>query len=502
MSDELRNRLARLSDRVPEGGGALERLRETRERRARATARRALAVGLSIVLVGAVVAVTALRDDGAVPAPGDSSTAATTWQLPPTTYLWPENWARAADRDELAQVQERADAGDPDVAWRLDPEQTLRRFLATVLAWEEPTIRELDALAAGRLFSVTPPCPGGVDCQWDTWLTVTLDQPAGRGDGGVWSVAAATNDALGLDVPTDGVVQAGSDLRFQLQLPDGRSAHAGIVASNGCREASEFASAIDRGDPILRVPAAEDDDPACGASGAGYLFVYAMDDTTVPTGDPLLEAAAIEYPWLSMIPVEVQMATPDATGDAAEAVIIECTGPGSEGTRVLTPTVAAQSDGVHVEVRNTSDVDLGISFANVGDNADIGVTELVLDSPPGPERALCLGNDTDPGEDPGPAFEVVDPNGFWVSTDLGGEVCSVGNIDYGELPAGIADPVEAARDALGRRVEDGDTLHVAGYPDARVEKVVVLERDGRAIASVAMFEGSVGWFAHTVTTCE
>jgi hypothetical protein len=75
------------------------------------------------------------------------------------------------------------------------------------------------------------------------------------------------------------------------------------------------------------------------------------------------------------------------------------------------------------------------------------------------------------------------------------------NIDYGGLPEGIADPIEAARDALGDRVREGDELVLAGYPDATVEKVVVLRRDGTPIASVEMFEGASGWVAHTVTTC-
>jgi hypothetical protein len=263
---------------------------------------------------------------------------------------------------------------------------------------------------------------------------------------------------------------------------------------------SEFALAIDEGTSELMAPDLRSDDPACGEIGAGYLFVYSMDDTTVPTGDPLLEAAAIEYPWLTMMPVEIQMdAAPASSDEPAPAAIIECSGPGVEGTNVLTPVVAAQADGVHVEIRNTSDANLGISFATRGDNADVGTTELVLDSPPGGERAVCTG-DTDEwvGEVP---FEIVDPEGYWVSTELEGEACSVGNLDYGGEPQGFADPVEAARDALGSRIQPGDELSLAGYPEATVEKVVVLHRDGVPVISVAMFEGSRGWYPHTVTDC-
>jgi hypothetical protein len=191
-------------------------------------------------------------------------------------------------------------------------------------------------------------------------------------------------------------------------------------------------------------------------------------------------------------------AVPDT--DAPTVAVIECSGPGIEGTRVLTPVVAAQPDGVHVEVRNTTDVDLGIDFATRGDNAGVGTTELVLDSPPGTEEALCADTETDRGV-PGVPFEIADPEGYWVPTDLVGDACSVGNLDPAGTPEGIADPVEAAADALGSRVERGDGLILAGYPEAAVEKVVILRRDGVPIASVAMFEGTAGWYPHTITAC-
>ena len=102
---------------------------------------------------------------------------------------------------------------------------------------------------------------------------------------------------------------AGSQVRFDLDLPEDRSAHAGLVASNGCREASGYTVGLAAGTVTLPVPEAGSDEPPCGMVAAGYLFVYTTDDTTVPVGDPLLEAAAIEYPWLTMLPVEVQMGT-------------------------------------------------------------------------------------------------------------------------------------------------------------------------------------------------
>ncbi len=502
MTDELKDRLERLGDRADEGSDALERLRDARERRDRRRARSALAVGLSVVIVGALVAVT-LRGDGATPAPGVDGPTGEVWELPETPYLWPENWARPEGRQALADAQAAADAGITDVVWRLDPEQVVGRFLGSVLAWEQSDVREMAVRADGHVFAAQPACPRTASCDWNSSLRIVVRQPLVHGESGVWSVLQATSEPLGIrsSLGQSPDLLAGSSVGFELDLPEDRSAHAGLVASNGCRETSEFALALGNGTSSVQVPAAEPQDESCGEVGAGYLFVYAMDDTTVPTGDPLLEAAAIEYPWLTMVPVEVQMGVAPASSDeAAPVAIIECSGPGVSGTEVLTPVVAAQVDGVHVEIRNTSDEDLGISFATRGDDADVGTTELVLDSPPGAEEALCTGDDTDPG-DAGVPFEIVDPDGYWVSTELDGGACSVMNVDYGEMPAGIADPIEAARDALGSRIEEGDELVLAGYPEAAVEKVVVLRRGGVPIISVAMFEGTEGWFEHTVTTC-
>jgi hypothetical protein len=309
MTDELKSRLERLGERAPESTDAIERLRHARDRRNRRRARSALVVGLSVAIAGGLVIVNTIGDGGTEPTPGESPTGAAAWELPATPYLWPENWARPGDRELLASVQDAVDAGTPAVEWRLDPEQVVRRFLATVLAWDDPRVDEIDALAGGRVFVAAPPCPGNAACERQPSLSLVVDQPGEGGDGGVWSVVSVTSEDLQTRSPLgmSPALLAGSQVGFELALPEGRSAHAGLVASNGCREASGFALALESGTSTLTVPAVEVEDPSCGEVGAGYLFVYAMDDTTVPTGDPLLEAAAIEHPWLTMLPVEVQM---------------------------------------------------------------------------------------------------------------------------------------------------------------------------------------------------
>jgi hypothetical protein len=311
MTDEPKGRLGRLGDRVLERRDTIGGSRAARDRRTRRRRRGVLTVVVVVALVGVFVVSGSLRGDGTGSVPGDDDRTGEAWELPTTPYLWPENWARAEDRAALADLQAAADAGDPEIAWRLDPEQVVDRFLETVLAWEEPQVEVTDALADGTVFVAAPRCEGNaVDCDRGT-LLVVVDQPSRRGEGGVWSVVSVSNDALQVRGPLGlaPALLAGSQIGFELTLPEGRAAHAGLVASNGCREVSEFALTLESGSSTLRVPEAEADDPSCGPVGAGSLFVYATDGTTVPTGDPLLEAATIEYPWLTIMPVEVHMSS-------------------------------------------------------------------------------------------------------------------------------------------------------------------------------------------------
>jgi hypothetical protein len=259
-----------------------------------------LATGV-VVVIGMVLLLVRLAGDTRVDPVADGHVDA--WSVPETPYLWPENWARSDDRVELMQAQARADAGDAEVAWRLEPEQVVARFLGTVLAWERP-----DVWPDGpRGYWASPRCPGLREC---AGIEIVVDQPMRRGADGVWSVVSVTGASLQIRGLPEGAtaLPAGSRITLDARaLPDGRSGHAGLVSSNGCRESSEFEVSLHAGASTLRVPDAGSDDPRCGAVGAGYLFVYAMDDTTVPIGDPLLEAAAIERPWLTMLPVQVEM---------------------------------------------------------------------------------------------------------------------------------------------------------------------------------------------------
>lgn len=68
-------------------------------------------------------------------------------------------------------------------------------------------------------------------------------------------------------------------------------------------------------------------------------------------------------------------------------------------------------------------------------------------------------------------------------------------------PQGITDLSAAARTTLGDRVHEGDELRLAGYPESSEMRVVLLVRDGRAIAEVWFEPASGGWLASSMNGC-
>ena len=165
---------------------------------------------------------------------------------------------------------------------------------------------------------------------------------------------------------------------------------------------------------ILELPAVTPDDPACDDMGAGYLFAYAMDDTTVPTGNPLLEAAAIEYPWLTVVPIYLQMEEPDASstatpaGQLAEGLDVSCLGTelslGSDRVAAGPMGVAVSLDATEQSTRPTRLL--------IDDSWTADTGSSVLPIPPGTHTVRCL-LDGDIGGG-SVSFEVEDPEGYYV----------------------------------------------------------------------------------------
>src|SRR5439155_22411313 len=86
----------------------------------------------------------------------------------------------------------------------------------------------------------------------------------------------------------------------------------------------------------------------------------------------------------------------------------------SGGTRLLGDQVREQPDGVHVVVDNRLGEDAGFVWDGGGDNAPMGVHELVFAEAPGTAHVGCHRNEDGGGDRSGfVALDIVDPEGVY-----------------------------------------------------------------------------------------
>jgi hypothetical protein len=185
------------------------------------------------------------------------------------------------------------------------------------------------------------------------------------------------------------------------------------------------------------------------------------------------------------------------------------------GTRVLTPEVRPQSDGVHFEVDNQ----LGepVTFlvrSELGDTsglgADPGVAEIRGSGaeggwqvPPGVASVRCLRQGEDPGEAAGwVELRVIDEDGLSVPSELGCPDTVVGYLDHAAGAEGEAgDPAEVAHGTLSG-LREGDVVELAGYPAYGTEALVRVVRDGRTVATLHLMRTTAGgWLADRLVSC-
>jgi hypothetical protein len=193
------------------------------------------------------------------------------------------------------------------------------------------------------------------------------------------------------------------------------------------------------------------------------------------------------------------IAPPQPTAVPDVAVVI-CDG---RSITIQVGTVAAREDGVHVEVINTSDRTLAFNASDTDEFHDVppGTSTFVesLFFNPGPHFVACGPGGRLAGAFTGEQIHVVDPDHVWIPFDL---VCP-GSEQWGSRVSseGFSDPIDLARTVLGDHVQPGDRFQLAGYPDSPHRRVVLLSRDGKAIAE-AWLEGSdQAWFARSINGC-
>jgi len=182
---------------------------------------------------------------------------------------------------------------------------------------------------------------------------------------------------------------------------------------------------------------------------------------------------------------------------AAPFVEIVCTKDGA--TRLWTPVVEVQPDGVHVDVENRAGEPT--SFFGLG-NLDVGEGrhKEVITEPPRGMRVACHPHSQHESNAKPVKYdlELVDPEGHWVSTEL---QCGPGSLAehtirdfFGELNGGLStDPIQVVKENV-RGLQTDDLVEVAGYPEAEVPTVRVVRAD-RVIATFGFIRADDGGLA-------
>jgi hypothetical protein len=176
------------------------------------------------------------------------------------------------------------------------------------------------------------------------------------------------------------------------------------------------------------------------------------------------------------------------------------------GTRVETPSVRPQPDGVHLEVVNNAGSERALAISNAeGGGAGIGVSPgtstQIVDVEPGALTVAC--NDPATEARGGEPLEVVDEDGVWVPTRLGCEEQFSQVVDYIQGAQGETnDPLEAARKAVeSYGLEPDDVFERAGYPETELAKVRLVRSDEVLVVVDLVDDGTGKWLLSMITGC-
>jgi hypothetical protein len=177
----------------------------------------------------------------------------------------------------------------------------------------------------------------------------------------------------------------------------------------------------------------------------------------------------------------------DELPEVAELV---CASDGS--TKLLTPEVAAQPDGVHVIVHNRAGEP--VSLNGLGLDFDEGVSEHVSHVSPGRLGIACWPYSQHRGKEPEPVpLRVRDPHQYWVTPELECESGLVGS-SISDFAAGSpgeeGQPVDLARQHL-EGLEATDVVEAAAYPESP-NPVVRVVRGRDTVATVSFIPGKGG----------
>jgi hypothetical protein len=541
--NDPRTILERAARRIDPRSDAFERLDRRRERKARNRRITAGVVALLVAIGGSYTAFTVFRgSSGKLGAVGDTGFHA----------LWPE-----ATLAEAQQAQAQADAGDPALAWRLNPKSVAGEFVNQAFGWDGFSVA---MIGGGDLTSSGPvevlvqsptvacvvhvPCPELDQAGSAFSAVVVLDRLVTPG--GIWSVVEVYDPSISLRLPISpgATVVSGQEFLVPFQVPDGFQAEVGYSSiSTDCGgggvytnySSSNAPGVFDVGPDGIRFTVADmsfeqNCEPGQSASigggvdlpnGAslntaidGYIFI-ALQPKGAPEDDPFdatlpneIGNAPVAVAGVPVHFVSVSEApSPAPTEPLPSVAQVSCS---DGGTQVSTPVVQPQPDGVHIAIDNSTGSDLGLQIKDFGgDNAPAGTSEIVKAVPPGVYGLAC----TDPTSSAEPTyqlFEVQDPAGIWVSTDLTGCTSAAGIAgSFAGSSHGPSDivgvqgtPVEVVTSTIPGLLPT-DLIEPAGYPSTKDEANVRVVRDGAVVASYHLFPDSQGgWYIDSAQACD
>jgi hypothetical protein len=186
---------------------------------------------------------------------------------------------------------------------------------------------------------------------------------------------------------------------------------------------------------------------------------------------------------------------------AAPFVEIVCTKDG--GTRLWTPVVEVQPDGVHLDIENRAGEPT--SFFGLGLDVDEGRHEEVVTLPPGRTKVACFPfsrheSDAKPVKYD---LELVDPKSHWISTELECETDMVAEStgDYASpLKDRGQDPVAVVEESV-KGLQPDDVVEIAGYPEAYAPTVRVVRGEKVIGAYEFLKAGDGGLRIEGTTSC-
>ena len=389
---------------------------------------------------------------------------------------------------------------------RIDPatNQIVARIALWIAAWDiefgegyvwvlsldpgtgEEDILQVDPATNELLARIDIPLPG------------TVYAPA-LGDGSAWVPVCCVDNELMLvrvDVGTSQIV--GEPIRLPGGAPFAFAAgHVWVVEERGALYG-------------LNVATSEVDEMV---SGFGWPAGGFPDPSTEL--DPGRLAVWVVNYQDSVTRIDLKSADPPRLTRSLQTLALEC-GPGSE--TIVSEQVAAQSDGVHIEVTSSSWPH--VLFKGLGMSVIVDGTRasLVLDLPPGIHRVGCGFSGEGEVVEYVP-FEVVDPNSYWVDPTLDCPGKAMGAEYVNNEPLTIdGDPTDemiafSEEEFAGRFSEAGSeagSVVVVGYPESDQRLVGYMSTSGSVLGVVRFHGGGVGadggnlglWLPESYRACE